>query len=334
MRSASLRWKWLLVVGFAFAPLATDLRAENQDVIYPGDTVTIIQPGVELGLKDKVAVVLDVGAKLRVTEVRGSWIGGYATVDNQRYTGWVNQDEVRLVVVSPQDVTTIEVPQKPDDAAAVSQLEGLGVHLEKNEQGNVHTADASESTLEDEHIPLLASLYQLSSLDLSNRPISDTGLLQLPPLSCLQSLYLDYCPITDKSLQHIGKFANLEIVSVRGTRVEGQKLAPLQSLKSLQTLNASNCQLGDAALAHVEKMPSLEVLALAGTEVTGSGLIHLKPLLRLRVLNLNGCRVNDDALPALYGLHELRMLYVEQTDVTEDGIEQFNNQTPELAIFD
>lgn len=307
---------------------------QDVDTIYAGDTVTVVSPSVELGLKDKVVVELKAGGKIHVTEIRGDWIGGYATVDGERYSGWVHRDEVKLVVISPEDVVTIEVPDQPDDPKAVEALKALGVQLDLNDKGNVYSADASESELDDTAMAHFGGLYQLSSLDVSNRPITDAGLKALPVSTVLQELYLDNCRASDQALEHLADFSNLEIISLRGTEVKGPGLSHLQALKTLETLNVSNCQIGDAALAHVGKMPWLEVLALGGTEVTSEGLKHLKPLERLRVLNLIGCDIDDDALPLLYGLSKLRMLYVRQTDVTDEGIEASHLETPSLAIFD
>ena len=77
---------------------------EPTDTIYAGDTVTVVKDQVELGLRDKPSTVLNTGDTVRVTEVRGSWIGGYAMKDGQRYTGWVHRDEVKLVVIPADKV--------------------------------------------------------------------------------------------------------------------------------------------------------------------------------------------------------------------------------------
>jgi hypothetical protein len=103
---------WLAVAGSATAVSAQTAPA---DAIYVGDTVVMIKDGVELGLRDKPAVTLKTGDKIRVTEVRGVWIGGHATVDGQRYSGWVNRREVRLAGTDPGAVAPIEAPALPDD---------------------------------------------------------------------------------------------------------------------------------------------------------------------------------------------------------------------------
>jgi hypothetical protein len=103
---------WLVLMG---APSVARGQSESADTIYPGDTVVVANDGVELGLRDKPAIVLKVGDKIHVTEIRGVWIGGHATVDGQRYTGWVHRREVRLAGTDPSGVTPIQAPSLPDD---------------------------------------------------------------------------------------------------------------------------------------------------------------------------------------------------------------------------
>jgi hypothetical protein len=324
----------VLVIAGSFACRPAGCMAdEAADTIYAGDTVTVIKDNVELGLRDKPAATLKVGDRLHVTEVRGVWIGGYALKDGQRYTGWVHQDEVKLVVVAPDDVTPIERPDLADDPQAVTALRELDVKLDLNDKGRVHSADGTESKIEDAAVQHFQGLHQLATIDLSGRPISDAGFRALGGSKVLQELYLDNTRISDESLARVAEFPNLEVLAVAGTGIKGEGLVHLQKLKSLRVLNIAKCEVTDDALAHLEKIPSLEVLALNGTKVTTAGLAHLKPLAKLRVLNVIGCDVEDVGLEQLKGLDELRMLYVDQTKVTEEGIENLKTACPSLAIF-
>jgi len=308
--------------------------AAAADDIFPGDTIIIAKDNVELGLKDKMATILSTGDKIRVTEVRGVWIGGYATVDGERYTGWVHRSEVKLMDPSPENVTVIEVPDKPDDAEAVAALKKLGVELELNEKGNVHSADCTESEVKDEDLKNLAGLHQLAALELSGRPITDEGFKSLAGLSVLQELYLEDAKVTDESLATIKAMTNIEVLAMPKTKVTGPGLVHLVALSNLRVLNFTDCEIGDDALAPLEKMPHVEVLAIPGTKVTSAGLAHMKPIVKLRVLNLNGCDVDDAGLEQLRGLDNLRMLYVKDTKVTLDAIDAFKEDAPSLAIYD
>jgi hypothetical protein len=307
---------------------------EPTDTIYAGDTVTVVKDSVELGLKDKPAITLNTGDTVRVTEVRGSWIGGYAMKDNQRFTGWVHRDEVKLVVIPVDKAPRIEVPDVADDPKAVAALKELQVKLDLNDKGNVFSADGTESKIEDAGMVHFQGLHQLANLDLSSRPITDAGLKSLGKSTALQELYLFDAKITDAGFAQVKEFPNLEVVGVSGTQVTGAGLVHVKGLKNLRVLSLSKCDIKDDGLAHLEKMPILGVLSLDGTKVTDAGLAHLKSLPDLRVLNLKGCNVDDQGLEQLYGLEELRMLYVGGTKVTEEGKKKFKEAAPSLAIFE
>jgi hypothetical protein len=330
---------WLLAV---FAPWGLVLagapseawgQSESADTIYPGDTVVVAKDGVELGLRDKPAIVLKVGDKIRVTEIRGVWIGGHATRDGQRYTGWVHRREVRLAGMDPGGVTPIQTPSLPDDPDCVAALEALNVTLIKNPQGLVVSANAEQSEIDDAALKHFAGLHHLAYLDLSSRPITDAGFALLGDLSVVQELYLVDTKVTDAILPQVARLETLEILAVANTGVTGAQLAELKQLPLLQVLNLAGTEVGDDQLRPLSDMPQLETLVLAGTKVTSQGLVYLTPITRLRVLNLNGCAVDDSGLAHLEPLDCLRMLYVEGTEVTEEGAETLTETRPSLAVF-
>ncbi len=335
----SLQGRWLFAacllcwLGSAGASPAAESQPESVPEIYPGDTVIVTQDGVELGVRDQAAIVLKVGDRIRVTEVRGVWIGGHATVDGQKYTGWVNRREVKLAGAEPRPVTPIESPSRPDDPESVRALEALNVRFIKNPQGHVILADATESELDDSGMEHFRGLPHLAFLDVSYRPITDEGFAQLVDSQLLQDLYAVDTRITDAGLTHVAKLLNLEILALANTAVTGPGLIELQKLPVLQALNLAACQVGDDDLSPLSAMPQLEVLVLSRTRVTSAGLIHLTPITRLRVLNLIGCAVDDSGLTHLEPLDSLRMLYVELTEVTEDGAELLTEMRPTLAVF-
>jgi len=315
-----------------FAPAAL-AQPESADTIYAGDTVVVVKDNVELGLKDKLAVVLNTGDTIRVTEVRGVWIGGHATKDGERYTGWVHRREVRLAGTDPGAVTTIEVPDAPDDPEAVAALKALEVKLDVDDKGMVVSADATESQVDDASLKHFQGLSHLASLDLSNRPVTDDGFSSLGSLKVLQELYLNNTQVSDAILPRVGTLKNLEILALGETKVAGSGLAELKKLPALRVLNLSGCGVGDDQLQPLSEMPQIEVLVISKTKVTSAGLANLTPITKLRVLNLIGCDVDDTGLPHLEPLDNLRMLYVEDTEVTEEGAAELNDSCPSLAVF-
>ncbi len=321
---------WLTLIG-----PRSDVFAQTNpaDAIYAGDTVVMIQDGVELGLRDKPAVTLKAGDTIRVTEVRGVWIGGHATVDGQRYSGWVNRREVRLAGIEPASVAPIEAPTLPDDLDALAALSALNVKLEKNDKGYVVSADATESEVDDDTLKHFQDLHHLATLDLSGRPITDKGISSLGKLNVLQELYLSDTEVSDAIFRYAGELKNLEILTLGNTAVTGSDLAELKKLPALRVLNLSGCRVNDDSLKPLSDMPQIEVLVLSRTKVTSLGLAHLTPITKLRVLNVIGCEVDDSGLTHLEPLENLRMLYVEETGVTEEGSEMLTESRPSLAVF-
>ena len=257
---------------------------------------------------------------MRVTEVRGSWIGGYALKDAQRYTGWVHRDEVKLVVIPAEKATRIEVPDVPDDAKAVAALRELKVKLDLNDKGNVHSADGSEGDHRRRgHGPLPGP----SSIGLAGpeQPADHRRRTEIHRQvhDAAGTISGQHARSRTRVWPKSRTFPNLEVLAVSGNQVTGTGLEHVKGLKSLRVLNLSKCAVTDDGLANLEKMTTLGVLALNGSKVTNAGLVHLKSLPDLRVLNLIDCAVDDQGLEHLYGLEELRMLYVGGTKVTEAG---------------
>ena len=340
-----------------------------EETIQSGDTVSVAVERAELGLRDKLAVVLAKGDKIRVTEVRGAWIGGYAVVKGGRHTGWVHKDEVQLVAAPPPvEAPVIDVPDKPDDSPAVAQLKTLYGRLELNPRGNVQslscsrfnrdaeTRDREESEqapakdadgnpqkpepkpplpalLTDAEAVHLRGLHQLSTLELSGLDITDAALENIAGCTTLQELYLDGTQITDQGLKVVQKLTNLEVLALQKTKITSAGLAHLAGLKQLRVLNLSGCAITDDGLKHLAGLAALDTLALPDTQVTGAGLAHLKSLDRLRVLNLNHDAIDDAGLEQLMEHAELRMLYLKKTPVTAPGVKALDDAVPGLAIY-
>jgi HEAT repeat protein len=60
----------------------------------PGDQVVTVQDNLEIGVAGKQGAVVPKGTKLKVLEVRGSWIGVRAESNGQQHNGWVLGDQI------------------------------------------------------------------------------------------------------------------------------------------------------------------------------------------------------------------------------------------------
>ncbi len=78
-------------------------------------------------------------------------------------------------------------------------------------------------------------------------------------------LDLSELPITDSALKHLTKFPNLESLSLGGTRVAGAGLRDLAELKKLEDLDLGKSRVTDAGLKHLGELAAIKGLLLDGT---------------------------------------------------------------------
>jgi hypothetical protein len=303
--------------------------------IFTGDTVVVVGDQVKLGGRNPPGVSLKRGDRLHVNDVSGEWVGCYAEVNGKRQYIQIRRTDVKLDALPAAAAAPLVMTDKPDEPRALSALKALGVDVELNEKGSVHSADASGSKVADADLTHFSGLYQMTALDLSGCRITDEGAKTLGRLKPLQELYLSDTQITDRGLALLKDLTHLEILALQKTRITGPGLASLKSLQHLLVLNLGQCAVGDDDLQHLQPLPLLEVLAIPGTKVTSAGMQHLRPLAKLRVLNLIGCETFDDAgLQPLRSLGNLRIVHVRGTKVTAEAIEAMGIAFPELAIFE
>ncbi len=74
-------------------------------------------------------------------------------------------------------------------------------------------------------------MQRLGELDLSNCQITDAGSLFLADSKSLKNLVVTDCPITDKSIDALGRFARLETLQAKGTQVTAEGWAKLKRMK-------------------------------------------------------------------------------------------------------
>ena len=69
--------------------------APAPSVVYkPGDQTVTIVDDIEVGIAGKQGQVVPKGTKLKVLEIRGSWIGVRAEIDGKTYNGWVLGEQI------------------------------------------------------------------------------------------------------------------------------------------------------------------------------------------------------------------------------------------------
>jgi hypothetical protein len=318
----------------------------------PGATVIVVRDDVQFGIRDQPLITCHTGTQIRVTEVRGHWVGGYIEIAGQKHLGWVRDSDVasrdaRPGVPAAAPVDAVRKPAGPevpapsasatlgkDDARAVAALRALGVALRLDDEDRVRQVIVEGGTVRDEDLAHLKGLPSLLQLDLSGQPITDAGLVHIGRCAELQNLYLGGTKVTNDGLPALRGLARLEVLALPGTAVTGEGLAHLKDLPGLRVLNVRRCAISDDDLRNLGPLVQLEVLALAETQISDAGLVHMRPLAKLRVLNLDHTRVTGTGFDNLVGLTELRMLYVRECQVEPDRIDKLDGELPGLAIYD
>ncbi len=176
------------------------------------------------------------------------------------------------------------------DGSGLAHLTGMH-NLEELRLGN-HGLDLTNASMA--HLSHLTSLRWLA---LWGTGIGDAGLAHLRPLKSLRFLALNNTMITNKGLEIVGKFTELE----RGLQV-GQT------------------RISDDGLAHLKGLTKLKHIKVYGNNITDAGLEHLRGLTSLENIWLGMNPITDEGLACLTGMKGLRELYADNTKITDAGL--------------
>ena len=136
---------------------------------------------------------------------------------------------------------------------------------------------ASETTVEKVNTPFVtvAPMYQGSpALQADFYVRKGFDIKSLEALAAVKdqlvSLSLSKMPVTDKDLQVLSKFDNLETLNLNFTDVKGEGLAQLGGLKNLRSLSLAGTRIPAHALNPILKLPELRYLFLWNTSVNAA----------------------------------------------------------------
>ena len=183
----------------------------------------------------------------------------------------------------------------------------------------------------DEHLPTLARLTNLRSLDLAATGVTDDGLADLAGLTNLRDLVLPAGTVEGPGLAALRPLAELrrlwqigrvlrgedaallaELPELRDLNVDisadGPLLARFAALPHLRSLRVTGDGVTDGALAELAAAPALADLSVTTAPVTGAGLESVAKIETLDHLSLDRTRVTGDGVAALAALPNLRRL--------------------------
>lgn len=86
--------------------------AAAESGLKPGDVASTIEEDLPFGTRHAATPNLPLGTEVTVTEVRGSWIGGYVTLRGKRYGGWLEASKLKLLVPLKKQPTPSPPPQR------------------------------------------------------------------------------------------------------------------------------------------------------------------------------------------------------------------------------
>jgi hypothetical protein len=249
-----------------------------------------------------------------------------------------------------------------DDAEELRE-KGVKVTESKGVATSAEVGDCSKWT--DDDFKLLARLSRLKSLSFGPG-LGDAHLPLLAGLGELESLQTNLAVITDEGVKGLAGFKALKIVKFfhPGKAFSGSGLAALAEMPSLERLTvAGSLAFNDDGMAAVGKLtrlkefrtwhagqtlegvkklkglPNLKFLTLGQrlaykppTTVSDETLDVLAELKSLETLQLEEARLKVDALARLKQLPELKKLTLEGIDLSEADVERLRGELSKVEI--
>jgi hypothetical protein len=194
-------------------------------------------------------------------------------------------------------------------------------YFERSAKANEAYRKQTVQPIEDDQLACLDNLDRLESMVfLTQFPLKTEGLARLEEHDRLKTLSF-FRNLDAKGLGRLGRFTNLENLSVQFEESWNPDLAFLDKMPRLSALTLSGNHLTDDQLARVGRCPRLEFLSLIGDEVTDEGLAHLKSSVALKYLwILSGSNLTDRGLAHLERLTNLETLNLCGMPMSEPGL--------------
>src|SRR5262249_10586292 len=146
-------------------------------------------------------------------------------------------------------------------------------------------------------------------------------------------LWIMDCPLSDRSMDTIGKWQSLERVEIYLSRdfknstaamptITDEGITRLAGLSHLHFLWLSNLSITHESTKIISKLPTLEAVGLqACTGMTDAALAPLINLPRLRELNVYGTNITDTGLETIALFKQIESLNVGQCPlITDEGL--------------
>ena len=238
---------------------------------------------------------------------------------------------------SPKSPVSPPVPTDPDHAAAAWTLSQGGFVYVRTEPGahavkvtsarelpagrfDLTSVNLNGRAVTDADLPQFHGLAHLIEFALNGAPVTDAGVARFTDLPELKLLALSNTRVTDTGLQSVSTLSKLERLFLDGAPITDAGLKHLAGLSNLTYLDLINTPVTDAAFVELAHLPKLTTLFLDRTSVTDLGLAQIRGVSHLRELSLCRLPISDTGLANVRGLPNLRSLRLCETRVTDAGL--------------
>jgi eukaryotic-like serine/threonine-protein kinase len=242
--------------------------------------------------------------------------------------------KVRRELIPP---ATASIPAPTDRSAAAWTLSKGGfVHLRtepgapavkvladhKLPEGNFEltSVNLAGRPVTDADLPHFRGLAHLIEFALNGAPVTNSGLASLQDLPELKNLALSNTRVTDDGLPLLDRYPKLEYLYLDGAPITDRGLKQLEHLQNLAYLDLINTPVTDAGVVDLARLTKLKELLLGMTHVTDAGLAKLRDLPQLMTLNVGRVPIGDAGLAEIRALKNLRSLFLDRTRVTDAGL--------------
>lgn len=173
---------------------------------------------------------------------------------------------------------------------------------------------------------------EANSIHLTSESITDQQLQDLRGLMNVRELKLEGGNVTAAGLAVLADLPQLEVLWLRGSRVDNLAAEQIANNRNLRRLNLPAAEFDDAGLAHLVNLPQLEQLRFSSRRVTAHGLASLGRAMSLRWLQLIDVPLDRAALREIAKLDKLESLYLDDVAVDESALEAFFAARPDVHM--
>lgn len=209
-----------------------------------------------------------------------------------------------------------------------------------------------------ELIQSTTSLSQIEHLSLDSCKIADDDVIaMLSNLRQCSSLWIKFCPITDRLFDHrlvqqvaivslldldigdtalvrISRFPNLLSLRVARCGISSESVTELSRSHKLRYLYLEHCNLADSMSSSLPFLPQLISLSLSGNPITDTACANIRRLSDLESLFMSDTMITDRGALAFINLKHLQDLRLANTSITGKAISAIIAALPKLRNLD